>query len=320
LYQKLGLKPILENICPGRVKPGERIGPYTTLKIGGKADWFIDVDDDSEVTRLLELVRDRNLPLFVLGQGSNLLVSDKGVRGAVIHLRPSGQPIRQKSVKGNRILIEVEAGMPLAGLVQWGMKNKWQGLEFLAGIPGSLGGALAMNAGSYGHEIKDLTAYLRVISPEGKMIRKGKKQLCFDYRSLRLEPGEIIVSGGLTLSAGDVEGIKKETRRLWSQRKTSQPLGQASCGSVFKNPPTDFAARLIEKAGLKGLESHGAQISHHHANFIINKGGARAKDVLYLMNLIRARVRKQFGVLLEPEVRLWGCDLKPLDKVRQVCI
>ncbi len=316
----MGLKPFLEKICPGRVKQGERLGPYTTLQIGGKADWFIEIHEDSELKKILELVRERHLPLFVLGQGSNLLVSDKGVRGVVIHLQASSQPVRQKSMNGKRVLIEVEAGMPLARVVQWGIKNHFQGLEFLAGIPGSLGGALAMNAGSYGKEIKDLTAYLKVISPEGKVIRKGKKQLCFDYRCLKLDPGEIILSGGLTVSIGEVEGIKKETRRLWAQRKTTQPLGQASCGSVFKNPPDDFAGRLIEKAGLKGMEREGAQISNRHANFIINNGGAKARDVLYLMNLIRTRVQKHFGVLLEPEVRLWGCGLKKPDKVRQVCI
>jgi UDP-N-acetylmuramate dehydrogenase len=314
LYQKRELKQSLEKICPGRIKQGERLGPYTTLQIGGKADWFIGIQNHSEITKILELVRACHIPLFVLGQGSNLLVSDKGVRGMVIHLEASRQPIRPRALKGDRVLVEVEAGMPLAGLVQWGIKNRLQGLEFLAGIPGSLGGALAMNAGSYGKEIKNLTAYLKVISPEGKVVRKGIKQLCFDYRYLRLEPGEIILSGGLTLSIGEVEVIKKETRRLWTQRKSAQPIGEASCGSVFKNPPDDFAGRLIEQAGLKGMEKDGAQISNRHANFIINNGGARAKDVLYLMNRIRVRVRKRFGVLLEPEVRLWGCSLKELGK------
>ena len=169
-----------------------------------------------------------------------------------------------------------------------------------------------MNAGSFGKEIKEITAYLKMVSSEGRVIRKGKKQLGFGYRALNLEPGEVILSGGIQLASGDAEEIKKETRRLWSQRRSAQPLNLPSCGSVFKNPPGDFAGRLIEKAGLKGVQRGGAQISTRHANFIVNQGQARAKDVLYLMNLIRKKVREQSGILLEPEVRLWGCSLKEL--------
>lgn len=169
-----------------------------------------------------------------------------------------------------------------------------------------------MNAGSYGKEIKEITAYLITFSSGGGLIRKGKKDLEFAYRGLKLEPGEIILSGGIRLSSGDAESIQNETRKLWSQRKAAQPLSRLSCGSVFKNPPGDFAGRLIEKTGLKGIQRGGAQISSRHANFIVNQGGARAADVLYLMNLIRVRVKEQTGILLEPEVRMWGCSLKEI--------
>ncbi len=302
----------MEEICPGRIKRGEPLGPYTTLRIGGKADWFIEVGKPTEMGRLLEVAQSRDIPWFVLGRGSNLLVADRGVRGVVIRLTAPRQGIKVNPLKNNQVHLEVEAGVHLSRLVGWGLKNHLKGLEFLAGIPGSVGGAWAMNAGSYGKEMKDVTTYLKIVSPGGGMVQKKRKQLSFGYRNLKLEPGEVILSGGLKVSLGEAEAIEQETRRLWAQRRSAQPLGQASCGSVFKNPPGSFAGELIEKAGLKGVEKGMAQISPRHANFIINRGGARAGDVLFLMNLIRARVRKQFRILLEPEIRLWGCALKEL--------
>jgi UDP-N-acetylmuramate dehydrogenase len=262
--------------------------------------------------QLLDLVKAEKIPWFVLGRGSNLLVSDRGVRGMVFQLSSPRPPISIKRFKKGQTLLEVEAGFSLSRLVRFGIDNRLRGLEFLAGIPGSIGGAWAMNAGSYGKEIKEITAYLKIISSQGRVIRKGKKQLGFGYRTLRLESGEVILSGGIKLASGDRENIQKETRRLWSQRRASQPLDRPSCGSVFKNPPGDFAGRLIEKTGLKGVQRGGAQVSTRHANFIVNQGEARARDVLYLIDLIRAQVRQKSGVLLEPEVRLWGCSLKEI--------
>jgi UDP-N-acetylmuramate dehydrogenase len=310
LYRHQGLKRLLEGVCPGRVKQREPLSSYTTIRIGGRTDWLIQPGNISEVKKLLEIVKAENISWFVLGRGSNLLVSDQGVRGVVFHLSSPRLPIIIKRFKNDQTLLEVEAGFPLSSLVRYGINNQLRGLEFLAGIPGSIGGAWAMNAGSYGKEIKEITDYLKTVSSEGRVIRKGKKHLNFGYRTLKLEPGEIILSGGIKLSNGDAEKIRIETRRFWSQRRAAQPLNQPSCGSVFKNPPGDFAGRLIEKTGLKGVQRGGAQISTCHANFILNQGEARAKDVLYLMNLIRKRVRERFGLLLEPEVRLWGCELK----------
>jgi UDP-N-acetylmuramate dehydrogenase len=310
LSREKALKGFLEAICPGRVEIRKPLAPLTTLKIGGPAEWFVTVDGEKEFKALLFLLAEQEIPWEVLGKGSNLLISDQGIRGAVLSLKESREPHRVSVLKNNRLLLEIGAGMSLSGLVRWGIKNGVTGLEFLAGIPGSLGGAWAMNAGSYGREIKELTTYLKVISPAGKVIRRGKKELSFDYRSLTLNPGEIILSGGLSLSLGDSEAIRKETQRLWTKRRVNQPLKYPSCGSVFKNPPGDFAGRLIEKAGLKGVQKGGAQISTRHANFIVNLGQARAGEVLYLMNLSRQRVWKEFGILLDPEVHLWGLGLR----------
>jgi UDP-N-acetylmuramate dehydrogenase len=282
------------------------------MRIGGRADWFIEPQTISEWKQLLELVKVRDIPRFILGRGSNVLVSDRGVRGLVIHLSSVQPPQITRRFKSGLVHLEVGAGLPLSRLIRWGIKNQVKGLEFLTGIPGSMGGAWAMNAGSYGRETKGITLYLNLISSEGRIIRKRKKQLKFSYRCLELESGEIVHSGGLGLSLGKAGTIKKEARSLWSQRKMTQPFNRPSCGSVFKNPSGNFAGRLIEEAGLKGIEKGGARISEVHANFIVNQGGARAVDVLYLMNLMRTQVLKRFGVLLEPEVRLWGCALKEL--------
>ncbi len=164
----------MDKICPGRVKQRERLGPYTTIQIGGRADWFIQPQTISEMKKLLEVAKAQNIPWFVLGQGSNLLVSDRGVRGIVIQCSSPRKPKTVKRFKDGQILMEVEAGFPLSKLVGFGIKNQLRGLEFLAGIPGSVGGAWAMNAGSYGQEMKDITAYLKVVSSEGRLIRKGK--------------------------------------------------------------------------------------------------------------------------------------------------
>ncbi len=288
------------------------LGRYTTLGIGGSADWFAEPRDPKELKRLIETAAAENIPYRVLGKGSNLLVADQGVEGLVIRLLESRPPTVVRQWGNGRVWVEVEAGSPLVGLVRFAVRNQLRGLEFLAGIPGTAGGAWAMNAGSFGKEIQEVTVYLKTINARGKLTRKWKKDLSFGYRSLTLEPGEIILSGGLSLTRGDGDEIRNQIRRLWARRRATQPLNLPSCGSVFKNPPGDFAGRLIEKVGLKGYGKGGARIAERHANFIVNTGQARSSEVLYLMNLARRRVKKQFGVLLQPEVQLWGCRLPDL--------
>jgi len=312
LSRKARLKALWEGVCPGRVKENEPLGPYTTLKIGGPAEWLIEPLNERETERIIALARGEKVPWRVLGQGSNLLVSDKGIKGLVIRLWSREKPRVVRTFSDGGVLVEVTAGYSLSNLVRYGIREGLGGLEFLVGIPGSVGGAWAMNAGSYGRQIGDLTHYLITLSPKGTLTRKGKKDLAFAYRSLDLEPGEIILSGGLKLKVRPREEIRRETKRLWSSRKNTQPWDRPSCGSVFKNPPGGFAARLIEEAGLKGRKKGGAQISEVHANFIVNLGGAKAGDVVALMNRIRRRVWSRFGIVLEPEVKLWGCRLKPL--------
>lgn len=309
MYLRKGLKQLFERVCPGRAKQWLPLAPLTTLNIGGRADWFIQPQGIREVEQLLEIFQNRDLPWFILGQGSNLLVADQGVRGAVLHLAPHFAGLEEKARRTNQRLLEVGAGYPLSKLVQYGLKNHLQGLEFLTGIPGSLGGAWAMNAGSYGREIKDITEYVIMVSPAAGLEKMNREQLAFTYRRLNLEAGAVILSGGVALSQGDPLRIREETKALWKRRRLTQPLRRPSCGSVFKNPPGDFAGRLIEEAGLKGVVRGDVEISTRHANFIINRGKGRAQDVLSLMRLIQKRVFQESGILLEPEVTLWGCSL-----------
>jgi UDP-N-acetylmuramate dehydrogenase len=309
LYPQKGLKKLLEERCPGRVRQRVALAPYTTLGIGGQADWFIEPQGLSELQSLVRLLKDRDIPWYLLGQGSNLLVADRGVRGVVIHLGRVWSAIEARDLEENHLVLEAGAGLTLPGLVHYGVKHRLSGLEFLAGIPGSLGGAWAMNAGSYGREISHITAHLRVCTPQGEIKKIGREDLAFHYRGLELTPGTIILGGGLLLARAEAKAVRKETRDLWSRRRKTQPLGLPSCGSVFKNPAGDFAGRLIEEAGLKGFEKGGLEVSQVHANFIVNRSQGKARDFLRLMRLIRKRVFQHTGILLEPEVICWGCSL-----------
>jgi UDP-N-acetylmuramate dehydrogenase len=302
------VQQILETLCPGRVKIREPLAPLTTWKIGGNADWLVAPKEAMEVQHLLAVGREYRLPCYFLGAGSNILVGDRGVRGIVIHLTPFLSWIKPRKRSGRIVSLEIGAGTLLSGLVRYGLRQSLAGLEFLIGIPGSLGGAWALNAGSQGREMKDLTRSLTLIDSEGRLVKRPRKALNFGYRRLALNPGEVIVSGLLKVSPGNREDIARRLRTLVENRKASQPWQSPSCGSVFKNPPGEFAGQLIEAAGLKGRQQGGAQISTRHANFIINRGQARAKDVLGLMRTIRRRVFRRSGILLEPEVQFWGCS------------
>lgn len=289
----------------------EPLAPLTTWKIGGKADWLVAPKNTLEVQHLLAVGRDCRLPCFFLGAGSNILVGDRGVRGIVIHLTPFLNWIKPRKRSGRVLSLEIGAGTPLSAVIRYGVKQSLAGLEFLAGIPGSLGGAWALNAGSEGREIKDLTRSLILIDSRGQVIKRTREALDFGYRRLTLNPGEVIVSGLLKVALGNRVEIAREMRALVKKRRVAQPWQYPSCGSVFKNPPGDYAGRLIEAAGLKGRQQGEAQVSWRHANFIVNRGQARAGDVLRLMRVIRQRVQRQSGILLEPEVRFWGCSLHP---------
>ena len=275
----------------------------TSLRVGGPADAVAAPDDRIQLAALLGICARRGIPQRVIGRGFNTIVRDEGVDGVLIQLS-NWKHIGERSNGA----IRVEAGVSHATLTRFCRDRGLSGLEFGAGIPGCLGGWIAMNAGVPERETKDAVLELEVMSPTGRHRRHLRREgLQFRYRALRgLAPGSIALSALLAVRPSQRETVAAEIDRQLAKRTDSQPLDQPSCGSVFKNPPRGYAGRLIEAAGLKGERRGGARISTLHANFIVNEGGASAADVLALIGQARATVRMRTGVDLQTEVRIWG--------------
>ncbi|MDH5567837.1 MAG: UDP-N-acetylmuramate dehydrogenase, partial [Myxococcales bacterium] len=273
----------------------------TSLRVGGPADAVVTPADRAQLAALLRLCRAQRVAHHLIGAGFNTLALDAGVPGIVIQLgrlrrleeRPAGT-------------LRAEVGVSHSQITRFCTERGLAGLEFAAGIPGTVGGWLAMNAGIPDREMKDVVQELEVMSPSGRHIRHlDRAALHFVYRGLRgLAPGSVLLSALFRVSLAEPARVRAEVERVLARRAETQPLDVPSCGSVFKNPPGDFAGRLIEAAGLKGHRHGGAQISPVHANFIANTGGATASDVLALIGEARRRVREQTGARLVPEVRI----------------
>jgi UDP-N-acetylmuramate dehydrogenase len=231
-------------------------------------------------------------------------VKDEGLEGVVIHLGGSLANIREESRNGLDIL--AGAGLPLIDLLAHCRASGLGGLEFLAGIPGTVGGAVAMNAGAFGKEAGDKVMEVHIVTANGDMDVRDRSGLKFSYRGLQLEKGSVIIASRLRIDLETQEIVAKRIAGYLKKRKESQPLEYPSAGSVFKNPPNDFAGRLVEQVGLKGKKIGGAMISNKHANYIVNTGGATAKDIIGLMNLVRQKVKKETGIELEPEIQVAG--------------
>lgn len=283
----------------GNISINEPLNRLTTFRIGGPADYYLEPKDRNDLVNLIKYLAEINYPYLVIGNGSNILISDEGVRGAVINLEHGFIKIE---INGQKVF--AEAGVRLSKLVDVCIENSLVGIENLAGIPGTLGGAIIMNAGAYGGEISDFIKKVEVV--DGLEIRFYKKEKCgFTYRKSDLE-GKIIVAAEFELPFGDKTKAKEKRRELLLKRNQSQPVELPNAGSIFKNPPGDYAAKLIEQAGLKGLTIGGAKISEKHANFIVNFNNATANDVIELMKIVRETVNQKFGILLEPEIKMIG--------------
>jgi UDP-N-acetylmuramate dehydrogenase len=297
------LRAELEAALPGAIRFDVDGSKLTSLRVGGPVDALATPPDRAALARLLALCARRGIRRRVIGRGFNTIVRDEGLDGVLIQLsalkrleeRPDG-------------CLRVEAGVSHASLTRFCKERGLSGLEFGAGIPGSIGGWVAMNAGIPDRETKDTVREIEVMSPSGaKLHHLPRVKLGFGYRRLAgLAPGSVNVSALLEVRAGQRQAVSEAIDALLARRAATQPLDTPSCGSVFKNPPGSYAGRLIEAAGLKGAKHGGAQISTLHANFIVNTGGASAADVLALIGHARAAVRLRTGVLLEPEVRIWG--------------
>lgn len=286
-----------------RIQEGEPLAPRTTFRIGGPADRLYTLENLGQLKGLLKALEQGNIPRMVLGKGSNLLVSDKGYRGAVLAL--SGEFQKVELLPGGRVL--AGAGAPLASVCAFARDRGLSGLEFAWGIPGSIGGAAYMDAGAYGGEMKDVVVKVRHLTPDGQEGEAQGEDLAFGYRKSRyVGSGEIITQVEFQLEPGDPAAIAGKMEELMGRRKDKQPYDMPSAGSVFKRPEGHFAGTLIEQAGLKGRWVGGAQVSPKHAGFIVNTGGATCQDVLDLIALIQKTVQEKFGVALEPEVRVTG--------------
>ena len=316
LGRKLRQRKIMTNPFPwltkikGEVKRDELLLHHTSIRVGGPADFFILPQDVSDIQILFKQHGD--IPIFILGEGTNLLAPDNGIRGIVISLKDSFRSIcapvyGQSAEKKDKAIIRAGAGVKLSYLAKYAAKYSLTGIEHLVGIPGSLGGAVIMNAGAEGTEIGQFIRSVTRVTPSGEVeVLKGS-EIDFMYRkTIFPSEGGIVVEAELELEKGDMKKIHETMNNHLSRRSSKQPLTVPNSGSIFKNPPNDSAGRLIESAGLKGVCVGQAGVSLKHANFIVNKGNASAADVLCLINHIQKVVEEKSGIKLEPEIVVLG--------------
>ena len=295
---------LLEKLPSTRVREEEYLRHHTTFKIGGPADLFIEPTMMAELSFALRTIHEFDVSVTIIGCGSNILVKDGGIRGAVVSVRHMTQ-----IMDCNDNVLCIGSGYMLKDASEFAWENGLTGLEFAIGIPGTLGGAVFMNAGAYDGEMSHVVTAVRAVDFQGNIKEYDASHLDFAYRhSIFHDNHEVIGEVIMTLKPGDKAAIKARMDELTEKRESKQPLEFASAGSTFKRPPGYFAGTLIEQTGLKGLSVGDAQVSHKHAGFVINTGSASAKDVLDLIAEVQRRVYDQHGVHLEPEVRLIGED------------
>lgn len=280
----------------------EKMQMHTTFRIGGPADYFLIPQSVEQLKALIRVCNEHEMPYFILGNGSNLLVSDKGYRGVVIQLYRNLSGIKAEGTR-----IRAEAGALLASVAAAAKNAALTGFEFAGGIPGTLGGACVMNAGAYGGEMKQVLEEVTVMTGDGEILTLPAEQLELGYRtSIFKKAGYIVLEAVIALTPGDSEEIKARMKSLAEQRTAKQPLEYPSAGSTFKRPEGCFAGKLIQDAGLRGYRVGGAQVSEKHCGFVINAGEATAEDVVTLMKNVNQIVCEKFGVGLEPEVKFLG--------------
>jgi len=296
---------------PGRIEWDVDMGSYSTLRAGGVADALVEVEDQDALCRLLKKLAELKISSLVLGRGSNILVSEQGFPGVVLRLQGAMNAVTCRDMKDDgdhAVAVRAGAGCSLAALVSWCTGKGLAGLEFMVGIPGSVGGAVRMNAGAWGHALGERLLEIECVNGDGLLATVPVTELQLSYRNFALKnrntSGLVITSATFEMTADNEELIRNRCRRYLGRRQGMQPAGVASAGSFFKNPQGDYAGRLIEAAGLKGISHGQAMVSPDHANFIVNTGRATASDIVALMQLVQDRVFQQFGVRLEPEVQI----------------
>lgn len=293
--QKLGTQVLFD----------ERMDHYTTIRVGGPADALLYPASLEELEHLVLFAKKQKIPLFVFGAGSNLLIGDQGIRGLVVNLQKfSRLTVEQRTDTEAVIHAEVGVGMPR--LVDLTAEQGLHGLEGIAGVPGNVGGGLAMNAGTREGQIGDAVLTVSFMDKEGKLQTWSREDIGFGYRTSHFPKGAILLSARFALTPSTPELVKEQVKKMREARVETQPLNVPNLGSVFKNPPGQHAGALVEEAGLKGVRVGGARISPKHGNFIVNEGGATAREIKVLIGLMKDKVKEKFNVTLEPEVRFVG--------------
>lgn len=301
------IKQQLKESLSQEVLFNEPLSRFTTIRIGGPADMIVFPVTIEEIQAILRIAQENKIPLSMLGWGSNILIRDGGIRGIVVHLGRGFQKIEISDMEGDEVKLQVEAGVNIPMLLDFLVAHGLSGLEFMAGIPATVGGALRMNAGTSDGTIGNTVQNITLISKQGRIKTLECKDLKFSYRSSNLPSGSIIIEARLLLIRSDPRVIKSKIEKYKKYRLETQPLTHPNLGSIFKNPSKKkFAGQLIEEAGLKGVRIGQARISEKHANFIVNEGKATARDVIALMGLIKDKVKEKLNVRLEAEIEIVG--------------
>ncbi len=286
------------------VRLDEPMKKHISFRVGGPADILVKPRTEEQLKNIITFIKKENLPYVVKGNGSNLLVKDGGIRGIVIEISDN---FNSYEIEGN--IIKVQSGALLSIIGRAALKQNLKGFEFAAGIPGTIGGALAMNAGAYGGEMKDIVKSVKLMDTEGNIFEYTNEEMQFGYRkSILSKTDYIVLSAEIELEEGSYEEIKEKMNDFTNRRVTKQPLNLPSAGSTFKRPEGYFAGKLIDDSGLRGITLRGAQVSDKHCGFVVNLGEAKAKDILDLMYVVKSTVKNKFGVTLEEEVKILGED------------
>lgn len=302
IMNKIFYEALVKVLDEDQIKPEEPMKNHVTFRVGGPADFFVTPKNYEELSGVLKCCAKYEMPCYIMGNGSNLLVSDQGYRGVVIQLF---RQLNDIQCEGN--VIRAQAGALLSAVANRALEEKLTGFEFAAGIPGTLGGACVMNAGAYGGEMKDVLKSVTVLTREGERITLQKNELELGYRtSIIAKKDYIVLEAEIELEVGDAEEIKAVMDDLKERRTTKQPLEYPSAGSTFKRPEGYFAGKLIQESGLQGVQVGGAQVSEKHCGFVINKDQATAADIAELIRQVQDRVEEKFGVRLETEVKRLG--------------
>lgn len=297
-------KLLQEKIERNRILRNEPMSKHTSFKIGGNAEYFIKVQNIDELKFVLKIAKENNVPFYIVGNGTNLLVRDGGIEGFVIKIEFNDFKVKKMK---DEILIVADAGISLATLAVIALKEEVEGLEFLAGIPGTIGGAIRMNAGAYGREMKDIVVKTRYMTYDGKIKTLSLEEHKFEYRnSIFSEIQGIILETTIRAKRGNKEEIEKKIKEYTESRKEKQPLEYPNAGSTFKRKENVITAKLIDEAGLKGYSIGDAEVSEKHAGFVINKGKATASDVLELTDYIKKTIKEKFNEDIELEVLVIG--------------